>query len=105
MIDPREVETHAINLGGAGVFTKAAVAGQRWSLIYMVLSASAVASSFVIGSGGTPVTGIVPLPANLPQELGDGTTEILGAIADNQTLTLTAGAADVDGWLQVVMLR
>jgi len=107
MIDPALIQTIAVDLaGGAGsTEVKAAVAGHRWAVVSACLTTGATASSFIVLSAATALTGTVPIVANAIFPIGDGDNVVFLARNTGEALNIDPGAGDIDGWVNVVMLK
>jgi hypothetical protein len=105
-ISHRDLRTVAVDLaGGAGDTTVlAASVGLRWGIVFMSLGA-VLASSVIVKSGTTALTGTLPIAAGQTVTFGDGEAIVLVSRAVNEALVMDPGAADVDGFVQVVTLQ
>ncbi len=105
-IEPTDVVVYPVDLaGGAGsTEVKAAVTGQRWAVVGALLATGATASSFVVLSAATALTGTIPIVSNA---IFDMSSVGIRWVARNtgEALNIDPGAGDLDGWVLVVMLK
>ena len=82
------------------------VAGQRVVVLSGWIATGTTNSSFLFeGSGGTALTGIVPMPVwtIFPLDPPDGIMVIKAPAGES--LRMDVGAGDLDGWLVYVMVQ
>jgi hypothetical protein len=105
-INPLDVVTYPVILAAAAGSTPivAGVTGQRWCCVGFSLTPAAVGGTFQVLSGVTAITGIIVLPA-AGLTVGDGESVVWMSRASGEALNIDPAAQNLDGWVNVVMLK
>lgn len=103
-INPSLVTTYPVNLAAADGSTAIMTppAGHRWVVVGGQLTPTAVTGTFQVLSGATAVTGIVVLQAaglTLPEGV------VWVGRATGEALNIDPAVQDLDGWLNVMVLK
>lgn len=103
-IDPASVTTYEVNLaaaaGATAIMTPAT--GHRWVVVGGHLTPAAANGTFQVLSGATAVTGVMVLPAaGMP--LPGGVVWV--GRATGEALNIDPAAQDLDGWLNVMVMK
>ncbi len=106
LVNPLDVATIVVDLaaGAGSTEVKAAVAGQRWCVVQAHLVAAAN-STVIVLSAAVALTGTIPILTTNPLLVGNSESVVWVAPVAGTALNIDPGAGDVDGWVNVVMLK
>jgi hypothetical protein len=104
-IDPALVTTYEVNLAAAAGSTAIMTppASHRWVVVGGQLTPAAANGTFQALSGATAITGVIVLPAAGLTLTGDPV--VWAARAAGEALNIDPAAQDLDGWLNVMVLK
>ncbi len=100
---PDGAQRHVLRANGS-TLVKAGITGQRWCVFGGLLATGATASSFVVYSAATALTGTIPIVGNAILDLTQERV-LWVSPTSGDALNIDPGAGDIDGWLTVAMLK